>query len=619
MSYRSVLALILLALLCAWAGYFIGTASKESKEPSQSEHSAKTWTCSMHPSIKQPEKGKCPICAMDLIPLSDSDDQDLGERELKMSPAAMALAQIRTSTVKKAFLDYTMDFVGKIDFDERRVKVISSYLDGRLERLFVDYSGVPVRKGEHLVKIYSPNLYSAQEELLQAKDSYEDMLSQNSSHQVLRNVERNYLASKEKLSLLGLKEDQLAKIIERDSPSATVEIKAPIGGIVIEKFVEEGQYVETGDPIYQVADLSKVWAEIEVYESSLAWIRYGQDVELKTVSYGDKTFQGWVSFIDPVLNEKTRAVTIRIVVNNEEGLLKPNMLISARIRARMGAEGKILANYSRGQWLCPMHPEEASKKAADCPVCKMDMHRAEDLGYASKEEVKEALLIPASAVLYTGKRGVVYVKTRAKDQEIFKGVEVRLGPRSDDYYIVRAGLREGWEVASHGQFKIDSSLQIQGKTSMMSPMERRGEVLTTPPEVASKMLETLFQGYLPLHEALSQDSPQKCMQKAKEMASQVEEEKSLERLKEILEQLGKRKSLQRQRKKFQVLSGYMERLLRYNERRVDFPVHVFHCSMAFKNKGAKWLQGDKKLLNPYFGSSMLRCGLLKDSLGGEQK
>jgi Cu(I)/Ag(I) efflux system membrane fusion protein len=243
-----------------------------------------------------------------------------------------------------------------------------------------------------------------------------------------------------------------------------------MGGIVVKRNGLEGMYVNTGTRIYTIADLSKVWLQLDAYESDMPWIRYGQEVEFQTETYPGEFFKGKIAFIDPILNEKTRTIKIRVNVENKKGKLKPGMFAHAIVKSRIAAAGKVMDPDLSGKWISPMHPEVVKDKPGSCDVCGMDLVRAEELGYVSTEEVaKDApLVIPASAALLTGKRVVVYVQVPGKEG-VFEGREVVLGQRAGDYYIIRDGLQEGELVVVNGNFKIDSAIQLMAKPSMMNP------------------------------------------------------------------------------------------------------------------------------------------------------
>lgn len=462
-----VLAAVVLGAVLHWALAPVGPA-----EPTPvgdgGKAEATVWTCSMHPEIRAKEKGRCPKCFMALTPLEVKVD-DEGLREFSTSEAGKALMDIETAFVQRKQVFVEVRMVGKVDYDETRLADITAWVPGRLDRLYVDFTGITVRKGDHLVDIYSPELLSAQEELLQAIRTSRE-LAKSDVGIVRETTQATVNAAREKLRLWGLTQHQIRQLEQRGTTSDHITIYAPIGGVVIEKKAREGMYVKTGTRIYTLADLSVVWVKLDAYESDLMWVRPGQTVEFTSVSHPGKTFSGKVAFIDPVLSPQTRSVKVRVNTPNPEGKLKPGMFVRAVVKSPVTAAGMVHAPELVGKWLCPMHPWVITDSAGVCSICQMDLVTSESMGYGKPVDKPDLpLVIPASAVLMTGKRAVVYVEVPGKDKPTYEGHEVLLGPRAGDYYVVYSGLSEGQRVVTRGNFKIDSDLQIQAKPSMMSP------------------------------------------------------------------------------------------------------------------------------------------------------
>ncbi len=458
-------------------------AHEETKAP-------QVWTCSMHPQIKLPKPGLCPLCNMQLIPLETQDEDAGGLRELTISENAKKLMEIQTVPVERKFVEAEVRMVGKIDFDETRLKYITAWIPGRLDRLFVDYTGVPVKKGDHMVYLYSPELLSAQEELLQSLEAVKSL--EKSDISILRETsEATVVAVREKLRLWGLKPEQIAEIERRGTTSDHMTIYAPSGGIVVHKNAQEGMYVKTGTKIYTIADLSQVWVRLDAYESDLMWLRYGQKIEFTTEAYPGERFTGTIAFIDPILTQTTRTVKVRINVSNPEMRLKPGMFVRAVAKAKIATGAKVMDAALAGKWICPMHPDVVKEIAGKCDICEMPLVRTESLGYLGLAPGKadKPLVIPASAALVTGTRAIVYVELPDTEKPTFEGREIVLGPRAGDYYLVRHGLSEGEHVVVKGSFKIDAELQIQAKPSMMTPEGGGGgEMEMTLPAVVRAQL-----------------------------------------------------------------------------------------------------------------------------------
>ncbi len=471
---RCTIVLIAVIVIAFAAGCFVGwglaPAQMGLAESSVKGREAVRWTCSMHPQINLPKPGVCPICNMELIPL-ETEEEDAGSlRELTVSENAKKLMEIQTAPVERKFVEAEVRMVGKIDYDETRLKYITAWIPGRLDRLYVDYTGVSVNKGDHMVYLYSPELLSAQEELLQALKTVKEL--EDSDISIMRETsEGTVVAAREKLRLWGLKPKQIAEIEKRGTTSDHMTIYAPIGGIVVHKNAQEGMYVNIGTKIYTIADLSEVWIRLDAYESDLMWLRYGQKVEFTTEAYPGERFVGTIAFIDPILTQTTRTVKVRVNATNPKMKLKPGMFVRAIARARIATGAKVMDAALGGKWICPMHPDIVKESAGECDICQMPLVRTESLGYLGVDPTKadKPLVIPATAALVTGTRAIVYVEVPGRGTPTFEGREIVLGPRAGEYYLVRHGLQEGERVVTKGNFKIDAELQIRAKPSMMTP------------------------------------------------------------------------------------------------------------------------------------------------------
>ncbi|MHC4359264.1 MAG: efflux RND transporter periplasmic adaptor subunit [Planctomycetota bacterium] len=475
---RPVHKVLIIVLIAFVLGYLIRGWRVSSQLNTEHIHAAqdkeRIWTCSMHPQIRQPKPGKCPICFMDLVPINSGGE--VGSREISFSQDALKLMEIQTSPVERKFVEAQIRMVGKADIDETRLKHITAWVPGRIDRLYVDFTGTQVTKGDHMVYLYSPELISAQAEFLQAAKSVQN-IKPDSSELIKRSIRATLEAASEKLRLLGLTEQQIEKIEETGQPTDYITIYAPIGGVVINKHVTEGTYVQTGTKVYTIADLSQLWVQLDAYESDMMWIRYGQDVEFTTEAYPGEVFKGQISFISPTVNPKTRTIKVRLNVSNPEEKLKPDMFVRAIVRSKIALGGKVMAADMAGKWICPMHPSVVKDNAGKCDICQMDLVTTESLGYVKADLLDQApLAIPATVPLITGKRAVVYVQKPDTEKPTFEGREVVLGPRAGDYYLVKEGLVEGEIVVTKGNFKIDSALQIQAKPSMMNPRGQKAPI-----------------------------------------------------------------------------------------------------------------------------------------------
>ena len=663
-KHRTAFAVVGLPIIAFVVGLIIGESSDNGAVPIPTDGAhahgeavaggakTQTWTCSMHPQVRQPKPGQCPICGMDLIPVEGEQDDAAGARELSLSETARKLAEVQVSPVERAFVTAEIRLVGKVAYDEARVAHISAWVPGRLDQLFADYTGVAVREGDHLVYLYSPELLTAQQELIQALKTAGEF-ERRGQASIGRTAWSNVEAAREKLRLWGLTNEQVREIEHREEPSDHLTINAPISGIVVHKNAVAGMYVKTGTRIYTIADLSQVWVKLDAYESDLPWIRYGQDVELSTEAYPGEVFSGKVVFIDPIVDAQTRTVKVRLNVPNLDGRLKPQMFVHAVIHAKMASGGRVMDAALAGKWISPMHPEVVKDEPGSCDVGGMPLVRAETLGYAAFDETDAAapLIIPASAPLITGKRAVVYVAV--PDQEgVYEGREITLGPRAGNSYVVRAGLEEGELVVVRGNFKIDSALQILAKPSMMSPSGEGGGAglhahgahgTTTParadeatpmgtifesPEAFRTQLGVVFAGYFATHRALSQDDLDAARSGAQSLVAALENVdmqplshkahqawmRASAAIAKSAKHLAATREIEEARGAFALLSESLTGVARRFGGQRDRPILRYHCPMAFDGRGADWLQDKEGTENPYYGSAMFKCGSQVESV-----
>lgn len=566
-------------------------STKDVSDMSDSDREqSQMWTCSMHPQIMQPEPGDCPICGMDLIPAETGAD-GLAMNEIKMTENAMALANIQTTIVGNASAadGNTMTLSGKIMPNEEANAVQASYFEGRIEKLNVNFTGEEVRKGQLLATIYAPSLVAAQQELLTAASMKE---SQPALYQAVRN----------KLKLWKLSESQINQIESSGKVRENFPIYATVSGTVSQKMAEEGDYVKQGQPILKVSNLSTVWAMFDAYENQISQLKEGQKITVTTNAYPNKEFEATVSFIDPILNTKSRTVSVRATLNNKEDILKPGMFVTAKV-------------------------ETSKENATQSPIT-----------------------VPATAVLWTGERSLVYVKTNP-NEPIFEMREVTLGTKNGDVYTIVDGLKNGEEVVTNGTFTVDAAAQLQGKKSMMNT--QGGKTTTgheghtgmgstignehsakashnTRLEVSSKFksqLKGVFDKYIELKDALVKDNAEAAKNSAEKLLKNISEvdmkllkEKAahnhwmrLEKeLKEATTPICKTDDIKKQREHFVPLSAHFINAVRTFG--IDQKVFVEFCPMANNDVGAYWLSEDEEIRNPYFGKEMLNCGSVIDEI-----
>ncbi|MEO5788590.1 efflux RND transporter periplasmic adaptor subunit [Gelidibacter sp.] len=574
---------IAIALVVGVLGGFLLFGGGASGKPAGSDnhnHSGEIatnqmWTCSMHPQIMQPEPGDCPICGMDLIP-ADAGGEGLAMNEIKMTKNAMALANIQTVIIGNATSTdgNTLLLSGKIMANEEANAVQASYFEGRIEKLNVNFTGEEVRKGQLLATIYAPELVAAQQELLTAA-------SMKASQPALYNAVRN------KLKLWKVSEEQINQIETSGKVRENFPIYATVSGTVSEKIAEEGDYVKQGQPIIKVSNLGTVWAMFDAYETQLSQLKKGQKIIVTTNAYPNKEFEATVAFIDPSLNTQSRTVSVRATLNNKEGILKPGMFVTSKV--------------------------ELSKSTAN----------------------ESQIRVPASAVLWTGTRSLVYVKSNP-NEPIFEMREVTLGAKNGDVYTIVDGLKNGEEVVSNGTFTVDAAAQLQGKRSMMNS-EGHAELdpknylaKTERLTVSSKFqtqLKAVFDNYMIIEKALVNDNSEMPKKAAGDLLKSLQnvdmkllkEEPAhshwmnLEKeLKKSATEISKTSDIKMQRDHFIQLSAHLINAVKTFG--INQKVYVDYCPMVNNDVGAFWLSTEEEILNPYFGASMLRCGEISDEI-----
>jgi Cu(I)/Ag(I) efflux system membrane fusion protein len=405
--YRTALIVVITLVVGLFLGRALfGGADSPAPKSAHEGHNMKDqiWTCSMHPQIRMNEPGQCPICGMDLIPAA-SGDAEMDPMTVGLTEHAMKLANVQTMIVGTGGGTGNVRLTGKVVPDERRVFSQATHVAGRVEELLVNYTGETVLKGQELARVYSPELVTAQEELLQAAR--------------VREVQPSlYAAAREKLRNWKLTETQIDGVIAANATSGTVSILADVSGVVVEKRADLGDYLDRGEVLYEVADLSNLWVQFDLYESDLAAMHIGDTVRYTVRSVPGKIFKGRITFIDPVVDPATRVARARVEVSDPEGVLKPGMFAIGTAKAK---------------------------------------HRHGDA---------DALVVPRTAVLWTGPRSVVYVSV---GEGQFRMREVVLGAAMGDDVMIASGLEAGEEIVVNGTFTVDAAAQLNGTPSMMSP------------------------------------------------------------------------------------------------------------------------------------------------------
>lgn len=599
----TITAVVILA-----SGIIIGLSFRPGNKPLKETTAPKQmWTCSMHPSIMLPSPGKCPICHMALIKAGQSKDNS-SPNAVKLPPHAVKMLQVQTSVVKRRGIKFSLPLVGNIEYDETRTAMISAHFNGRVRKLYLNYVGAPVKKGQTMALFFSSDIILIQRELQIAIRDYEQALKGGNETKI-EAAKHAVLSVKAKIESWKLDPAQMAEQINQEGTSPVMSFPAPISGVVTGKNIVEGQYFKRGDNLMSIADTSVMWAVMDAYETDLPWIRYGQPVEIRTEAIPGQVFRGMIAYIAPELDKKTRTVRIRANVPNPGGQLRAGMFIKAEVQVEVGSGGKPVLASLAGKWISPMHPEVIKDKPGNCDVCGMPLVPVSSLiGPMAGKDDKLPLVIPGSAILFTGKRSLVYLET---GKGTYMPREIILGPRAGSYYIVKSGLKTGDKIVTHGNFQIDSTAQINHTESMMNP---RPEKVPEPSEhyiVNKAAMEYYFQ----IWRGLASDDLEAAKNGAKQLSMEIKNDPAL---KMPVSRMESAKEISAARSDFRILSAEMFKRLK-NNGGMEQAVYQVRCPMAFNNQGAFWLQDNKDTLNPYFGKAMLRCGGVISTITPKQK
>ncbi len=598
----AISATLVLGLLLGWMFFGGNRASTPSEASATEEHTHEAsmsgrqagtlWTCSMHPQIQMEAPGNCPICGMELIPMdTKQDDGGISPDAVVLSASAMKIAEVETTVVKKQAPYKQVVLPGMVKPDERRISELTAHFPGRIEKLYVNFTGQKVRKGQTLATIFSPELVTAQKELFEAI-KYKDSNPQF------------YDASRNKLKLWLFTDKQIDEIEQSGKVQFYFKILSPATGTVTKRNIAQGDHVMEGMSMFQIIDLSHVWVEFDAYESDIPWIKMGAKVAISIKSIPGKVFKSKVTFIDPVLDSKTRTTVVRAELNNN-GQLRPGMFAQGTLQSMLTTQGDVL-------------------------------------------------MVPKSAVLWTGKKAVVYVKEDHGDTFAFHYREITLGEDTGADYVVVDGLQAGESVVTNGAFKIDAAAQLKGSQSMMNPeggkqslgghagmdmgddankdeeMDMGDSNKETSMQIDGKFkvqLAGVVTAYLDLKDAFVATNSTMAATQAKNVkAAMAKVDMGLLKgdshmmwmdmkkpIDSNLDKIIASTDVEVQRLAFADLTdGVYKTIKMFNVTGLN--VYYQFCPMARDGHGANWLSLDSDIKNPYFGEAMLTCGETKETL-----
>ncbi len=531
------------------------------------------YTCGMHPWVILPKPGDCPICHMDLTPI----DPDKFTGEIAIDPVVVQNMGVRIAPVVTGPLTKTIRTVGTVDYNEREVRDVNIKVSGWIEKLHVDFLGARVEAGQPLFELYSPQLYAAQEEYLLA---WRNRNQTPDSQPLLE-------AARTRLEYFDITDQQIEQLQAAGKPTKTLTIESPHTGVVIAKHANEGMKVDPGMQVVRIADLSKVWVLVTLYEYQLPYVEEGMKATMSLPYIPGQTFEGEVIYVYPYLDEKTREVQVRLEFDNPEtpgNVLKPGMFANVTLRNTLASE-KTLA--------------------------------------------------PRSAVIDTGQRQVAFVSL---GEGKFEPRDVRLGVESGDGQVeIISGLKPGEMVVTSGQFLIDSESKMREALAKMirgdlaadqtvtAELAGEASIDALPDDVATK-LNTALEHYLAIGDTLAGDTIQGVAEHAQALAAALDEmvktevpadphlwhkhQDAVATARSNAFKLVDTNDLAEARLQFAQVSTSLETLLMATGVPPSFEreVQVLHCPMYRGGQGGTiWLQPAGDVRNPYFGATMLEC------------
>lgn len=536
-------------------GYFIFSPSSDSNHEVTENEVHQIYTCAMHPQIRQDKPGNCPICGMQLVPVSSTNSQS--KTSLTMSKSAMKLAQISTVLVYEKAIIKEIILPAEVKYNQALKSSISAQFDGRVNQLIANYLGKSVKKGETVALVYAPILSEIHRELIEAQK---------------RNDASLVKVTEDRLKQVLVDSKTIEKMKSARSPWLEFPINSQVDGVISELNVSKNDSFEKGKSLIQLDDISILWIEANVQESDISYFKLGQSVEVTLAN--KKVIHSKVSFINPIVNPDTRTSTIRLEIDNKNNQIKAGMLAQIKVEI----------------------PLESS------------------------------LIIPKTAVLWTGKKSIVYVQNPNETEPTFEARIVEIGDSSDEFVQVISGLTEGEIVVQNGVFRVDSAAQLANVTSMMngetkSEQNKSIHKFTSLSKETTKQLIQVLDAYFVLKNELVKSDLGKTILAAQKLDEKIDLighsdlEPSLHdywmeisyELGQILDKIKKTNDLGLVRAQFILLSKKMIELAK-SVPISEKIIYVQFCPMADSDRGATWLSEQEEIRNPYYGTMMLTCG-----------
>ncbi len=402
-----------------------GAKSEASQQAGKKEKKIIYWQSPMNPTYIRDEPGKSPM-GMDLVPVYEGEEEASEPGTIKIDPVTIQNIGVRTDVVKRMILKKNIRTIGRVDYDETMLYHVQTKVNGWVERLYIDFTGQKVRKGDTLLEIYSPELVSTQEEYLLAYNAAKE--TKGSPYKsVSGGMDSLLKAARERLIYWDISDDQIKRLKETGEITKTMNLHSPNSGIVVKKHVKEGMYVTAGMNLYAVADISKVWVYADIYEYEIPWVKVGQKAEMTLASYPGEIFKGEVSFIYPFMEAKTRTNKVRLVFDNPKFKIKPDMYANVILK----------------------------------PVIS-----------------KSAVAVPSEAIIRSGERNIVMI---SRGEGKFAPRVITLGSEAEKgFYEVKAGLDEGEVVVISAQFLIDSESKLKEAITKMLEVKKDASEKSAP-------------------------------------------------------------------------------------------------------------------------------------------